>query len=142
MTLTAMIHISPPSPPADATEANSTAKSTHTIPRAVAAEAPAADSLSLADFVGAAASNTAPTVSNQHCPLDKFSRLAWSAWCPAHFWTIKTPQNCSWAWRKILKLRSEWHDIVWFKNAVPRHSFLLWVAVQQKLTTQDRLHRF
>jgi len=36
----------------------------------------------------------------------------------------------------------EWHDIVWFKNAVPRHSFLLWVAVQQKLTTQNRLHRF
>jgi len=36
----------------------------------------------------------------------------------------------------------EWHDIVWFKNAVPRHSFLLWMAVQQKLTTQDRLHRF
>jgi len=29
----------------------------------------------------------------------------------------------------------EWHDIVWFKNAVPRHSFLLWKAVQQKLTT-------
>jgi hypothetical protein len=36
----------------------------------------------------------------------------------------------------------EWHDIVWFKNVVPRHSFLLWVVVQQKLTTQDRLHRF
>jgi hypothetical protein len=36
----------------------------------------------------------------------------------------------------------EWHDIVWFKNVVPRHSFLLWMAIQQKLTTQDRLHRF
>jgi len=36
----------------------------------------------------------------------------------------------------------EWHDIVWFKNVFPRQSFLLWVAVQQKLTTQDRLHRF
>jgi hypothetical protein len=23
-----------------------------------------------------------------------------------NFWTIKTPQNCSWAWGKILKLRS------------------------------------
>jgi len=31
---------------------------------------------------------------------------------------------------------------MWFKNVVPRHSFLLSVAVQQKLTTQDRLHRF
>jgi hypothetical protein len=35
----------------------------------------------------------------------------------------------------------EWHDVVWFKNVVPRHSFLLWMAIQQKLTTQDRLHR-
>jgi len=31
---------------------------------------------------------------------------------------------------------------MWFKNVVPRHSFLLWMAVQQKLITQDRLHRF
>ncbi|KAJ6990499.1 hypothetical protein NC653_018914 [Populus alba x Populus x berolinensis] len=26
----------------------------------------------------------------------------------------------------------DWHDIVWFKNAVPRHAFLLWVAIQRK----------
>ncbi|KAJ6956790.1 hypothetical protein NC653_038867 [Populus alba x Populus x berolinensis] len=36
----------------------------------------------------------------------------------------------------------DWHDIVWFKNAVPRHAFLLWVAIQRKLSSQDRLHRF
>jgi hypothetical protein len=157
----------------------------------------------------------------------------WSTWIRSNllrgrnFWTIKAPENCSWAWGKILKLRSlalpkmqyiigdgmttslwfdnwhppsplansygerfiydsgmgnnarvnmlisnsewripsnpkmgqkdeivwldspnhrfsvkvaweqlrfhnqviEWHDIVWFKNVVPRHSFLLWVAV-------------
>jgi len=43
---------------------------------------------------------------------------------------------------RIHRQMVEWHDIVWFKNAIPRHSFLLWMAVQQKLTTQDRLHRF
>jgi hypothetical protein len=26
----------------------------------------------------------------------------------------------------------DWHDIVWFKNAIPIHSFLLWLDVQQK----------
>jgi hypothetical protein len=31
----------------------------------------------------------------------------------------------------------EWHGIIWLKNAIPRHSFLLWLAIQQKLTTQD-----
>ena len=48
------------------------------------------------------------------------------------------------AWEQLRRHRQmvEWHDIVWFKNAVPRHSFLLWMAVQQKLTTQDRLDRF
>ena len=36
----------------------------------------------------------------------------WSTWIRSNllrgrnFWTIKTPQNCSWAWGKILKLRS------------------------------------
>jgi len=49
---------------------------------------------------------------------------------------------CGWENLRFHNQVVEWHDIVWFKNAVPRHSFLLWVAVQQKLTTQDRLHRF
>jgi len=36
----------------------------------------------------------------------------WSTWIRSNllrgrnFWTIKTPENCSWAWGKILKLRS------------------------------------
>jgi len=38
--------------------------------------------------------------------------LIWSTWIRSNllrgrnFWTIKTPKNCSWAWGKILKLRS------------------------------------
>jgi hypothetical protein len=36
----------------------------------------------------------------------------WSTWIRSNllrgrnFWTIKAPENCSWAWGKILKLRS------------------------------------
>ena len=57
---------------------------------------------------------------------------------PNHRFSVKV------AWEQLRRHRQmvEWHDIVWFKNAVPRHSFLLWMAVQQKLTTQDKLHRF
>jgi len=39
-------------------------------------------------------------------------RSIWSPWIRSNllrgrnFWTIKTPENCSWAWGKILKLRS------------------------------------
>jgi len=57
---------------------------------------------------------------------------------PNHKFSVKV------AWEQLRRQRRmvEWHDIVWFKNAVPRHSFLLWMDVQQKLTTQDKLHRF
>jgi len=57
---------------------------------------------------------------------------------PNHRFWIKV----AWEQLRIHRQMVEWHDIVWFKNVVPRHSFLLWMAVQQKLTTQDRLHRF
>ena len=48
----------------------------------------------------------------------------------------------AWEQLRIHHQMVAWHDIVWFKNSAPRHSFLLWMVVQQKLTTQDRLHRF
>ncbi|XP_020270848.1 uncharacterized protein LOC109846037 [Asparagus officinalis] len=34
-----------------------------------------------------------------------------------------------------------WHDTVWENLSYPKHSFLLWLAVQDKLQTQDRLLR-
>ena len=32
-----------------------------------------------------------------------------------------------------------WADIVWFSGTVPRYSFILWLAVQNRLSTQDKL---
>ena len=57
---------------------------------------------------------------------------------PNHRFSIKV----AWEQLRIHRQMVEWHDIMWFKNVVPRHLFLLWMAVQQKLTTQDRLHQF
>lgn len=34
-----------------------------------------------------------------------------------------------------------WHKLVWGKGATPRHAFILWFAVHQKLLTQDWLQR-
>ncbi|XP_059654741.1 uncharacterized protein LOC132301510 [Cornus florida] len=31
-----------------------------------------------------------------------------------------------------------WTHLVWFKSSIPKHSFTLWVAIQQKLPTLDR----
>ncbi|GJU08021.1 reverse transcriptase zinc-binding domain-containing protein [Tanacetum coccineum] len=33
----------------------------------------------------------------------------------------------------------EWHKIVWFSNCIPRHAFVLWMAMQNRLSTQDRI---
>ena len=32
-----------------------------------------------------------------------------------------------------------WKDVVWYAQNIPRHSFVLWLAVQERLMTQDRL---
>ncbi|GKB94363.1 RNA-directed DNA polymerase, eukaryota, reverse transcriptase zinc-binding domain protein, partial [Tanacetum coccineum] len=32
-----------------------------------------------------------------------------------------------------------WHEHVWFTQCVPRHSFILWMAIKGKLKTQDRI---
>ncbi|XP_009109986.2 uncharacterized protein LOC103835562 [Brassica rapa] len=33
----------------------------------------------------------------------------------------------------------EWHDVVWFKGAIPKHSFTMWVANYDRLPTRNRL---
>ncbi|XP_020261420.1 uncharacterized protein LOC109837536 [Asparagus officinalis] len=33
------------------------------------------------------------------------------------------------------------HDTVWEKLNYPKHSFIMWLAIQDKLLTQDRLHK-
>ena len=75
--------------------------------------------------------------SNSNPKMEQKDEIVWLD-SPNHRFSIKV------AWEQLRRHRQmvEWHDIVWFKNAVPRHSFLLWMAVQQKLTTQDKLHRF
>ena len=35
--------------------------------------------------------------------------------------------------------RVPWAHLVWFRHHVPRHSFLLWLALRGRLATQDRL---
>ncbi|GJR98086.1 RNA-directed DNA polymerase, eukaryota, reverse transcriptase zinc-binding domain protein [Tanacetum coccineum] len=32
-----------------------------------------------------------------------------------------------------------WHKMVWFSQCIPKHAFILWVAMQRRLSTQDRL---
>ncbi|GJY47212.1 RNA-directed DNA polymerase, eukaryota, reverse transcriptase zinc-binding domain protein [Tanacetum coccineum] len=44
-------------------------------------------------------------------------------------------------WKDITfdETRVDWYKIVWFVKNIPRHAFVLWMAVQNKLSTQDRI---
>ncbi|GJZ23061.1 RNA-directed DNA polymerase, eukaryota, reverse transcriptase zinc-binding domain protein [Tanacetum coccineum] len=33
----------------------------------------------------------------------------------------------------------KWWNLVWYTHCIPRHAFVLWLAIQGRLTTQDRL---
>nr|GEU57500.1 hypothetical protein [Tanacetum cinerariifolium] len=36
----------------------------------------------------------------------------------------------------------KWHKIIWFSQNIPEHSFILWMAVQNKLITQDKIKKW
>ncbi|PWA62607.1 reverse transcriptase zinc-binding domain-containing protein [Artemisia annua] len=35
-----------------------------------------------------------------------------------------------------------WSKIVWFSQNIPKHAFILWLAAQKRLTTQDRMKKW
>lgn len=43
--------------------------------------------------------------------------------------------SVTFAWTAIREIYPiiEWHGVVWFKNHVPRWSFVPWLAIQQKV---------
>ncbi|XP_071735239.1 uncharacterized protein [Rutidosis leptorrhynchoides] len=45
----------------------------------------------------------------------------------------------AWLDMKMTRQDVKWHKLVWFSQNIPRYAFILWVAANQKLTTQDRL---
>ncbi|GJU23248.1 hypothetical protein Tco_1156590 [Tanacetum coccineum] len=36
----------------------------------------------------------------------------------------------------------QWYNVVWFPHCIPRHAIHMWLVVQQKLKTQDRLRQW
>ncbi|GJZ93434.1 RNA-directed DNA polymerase, eukaryota, reverse transcriptase zinc-binding domain protein [Tanacetum coccineum] len=36
----------------------------------------------------------------------------------------------------------EWKNVVWFNQMIPKHWFILWLAIQKKLLTQDRIEKW
>ncbi|GKC87812.1 reverse transcriptase zinc-binding domain-containing protein [Tanacetum coccineum] len=49
--------------------------------------------------------------------------------------------SVSTVWKDIstTKPKVAWSSLVWFSQCVPKHSFVLWMAIQNKLMTQDKI---
>ncbi|GJX65445.1 RNA-directed DNA polymerase, eukaryota, reverse transcriptase zinc-binding domain protein [Tanacetum coccineum] len=44
-------------------------------------------------------------------------------------------------WKDFIDEETEvdWYSIVWFNKNIPRHAFILWMAIQNRLNTQERI---
>nr|XP_043620313.1 uncharacterized protein LOC122592176 [Erigeron canadensis] len=64
--------------------------------------------------------------------LNKYEFLRDIEFCTNQVWKDLRPD-----WEKVV-----WKNVVWFSHMVPRHAFILWLAVQRKLMTQDRIMKW
>ncbi|GKD72578.1 RNA-directed DNA polymerase, eukaryota, reverse transcriptase zinc-binding domain protein, partial [Tanacetum coccineum] len=55
---------------------------------------------------------------------------------------VKFSINKVWGDISSQENKVDWHDVVWFPNAIPRHAFILWMLVHERLPTQDRLAKW
>lgn len=53
----------------------------------------------------------------------------------------KSAFNSSTVWNDVKETRPrvQWRHLVWYSNSIPKHSFILWLAIRGKLLTQDRM---
>lgn len=47
--------------------------------------------------------------------------------------------KAAWSDLAVSKPVVPWYKLVWFSQNIPRHAFILWLAINQRLKTQDRI---
>ncbi|GKV18822.1 hypothetical protein SLEP1_g29154 [Rubroshorea leprosula] len=57
-------------------------------------------------------------------------------WVPSTSRSYKAGQTWNWLRRK--QGRKAWHKLIWFYQAIPKHSFISWLAILNRLTTKVR----
>jgi hypothetical protein len=58
-------------------------------------------------------------------------------------WSLTTAGNfnCAATWKHLRSKQIEvpWWKLIWFQGAIPKHCFIGWLAMKDRLTTKDRL---
>ncbi|GKV27354.1 hypothetical protein SLEP1_g36534 [Rubroshorea leprosula] len=57
-------------------------------------------------------------------------------WLTSPSGSFQTGQT--WHWLRHKQPRKVWHKLVWFPHAIPKHSFIGWLAILNRLTTKAR----
>ncbi|GKB71152.1 RNA-directed DNA polymerase, eukaryota, reverse transcriptase zinc-binding domain protein [Tanacetum coccineum] len=47
-------------------------------------------------------------------------------------------------WKGVIgeNRKVSWHKTVWYPNCIPKHTFILWLAVKKRICTQDRMAKW
>ena len=83
-----------------------------------------------------------PQLANSHVPVMREDRQDQVKWISNNGSVVDFSSQQVWKDLNHFEESVPWYKIVWFKNRIPRHSFILWIAVQERLKTQDKMKRW
>lgn len=63
-------------------------------------------------------------------------------WCSHHGVFLDFKMNVVWQDIRVRKPRVSWYQLVWYSCCIPKHSFILWLAIRRKLMTQDSMQEW
>lgn len=49
--------------------------------------------------------------------------------------------NATWQWLRERRPPVQWFRLVWFKNATPKHFFIVWLGILNRLWIRGRMHK-
>ncbi|GJT96879.1 reverse transcriptase zinc-binding domain-containing protein [Tanacetum coccineum] len=92
----------------------------------------------------------------EHDPLSNFIRVSNTDICDARFSKdacvadmvkegLPVPFTIRGIWKKSMRTdysEVEWYKVVWFTQCTPRHAFIMWLALHNRLQTQDRMAKW
>ena len=63
--------------------------------------------------------------------------------CDKAIWMLNSSSKftCADTWQhlRVKQIEVNWRKLVWFTNAIPKHSFIGWLTIRNRLVTKDRL---
>ncbi|GKV26859.1 hypothetical protein SLEP1_g36079 [Rubroshorea leprosula] len=61
-------------------------------------------------------------------------------WLPSSSGSFRTGQT--WHWLRSEQDRKIWYKLFWFSQAIPKHNFISWLAILNRLSTRTRQRKW